>query len=84
MEKKVEKSPDVIAGKAHINGKLAYILIDPGTTFSFLLSTFMIHDRFRMGDLNEPVIVSMPIGISVVCKKVCRNNLVEIKGDKLK
>ena len=39
-EKEVEKSLDVIKRKAYINGKLARILIDPGTIFSFISSTF--------------------------------------------
>ena len=65
-EKEAEKSPDVIVGKAHINGKLACILINHDATFSFLLSIFMIYDRLRMDDLNELVIVSMPIGVYVV------------------
>ena len=82
MEKEVEKSPDVITGKAHINGTLAFILIDPGATFLFLSVTFVIYNRIRMDDLNEPVIVSMPVGMCVVCKKVCRNIFIEIDGVK--
>ena len=42
----------------------------------------MIYDRLRMDDLNEPMIVSMPIDMCVVYKKVCRNILVEIDGVK--
>ena len=78
MKKEAEKSPDVIVGKAHINGNLARILIDHSATFSFLSSTFVMHDRLRMDDLNELVIVSMPMGMSVVYKNVCRNILMEI------
>ena len=72
-EKEIERSPDMIAGKAHINGKLAHILINPGATFLFISSTFMMHDRLKMDYLNEFVIVSIPIGMSVVCKNLCRN-----------
>ena len=83
MKKETEKSSDVIAGKVHINGKLARILIDPSATFLFLSSTFIMHDKLRIDDLNEPVIRSIPMGTNVVCKKVCRNILVEIDGGKL-
>ena len=58
----------MIMGKAHINGKLACILVDPDATFLFISSTYMMHDKFKVSDLNEHMIVSMHIGISVVCK----------------
>ena len=83
-EKEAEKSPDVIVGKAHINGKLAHILIDPSAIYSFTLTTFVMHDKLKINDLNEPVIVSVHMDMCVICKKVCRNILIEINGDKMK
>ena len=71
----------MIAGKAYINGKLARILIDLGVTYSFISITFMMHDKLKM---NELVIVSMSIGMSIKSKNVYRNILIEIDGDKMK
>ena len=63
---------------AHIQGKLARILIDPSATFSFISSIFMMHDRLQISDLNKPVIMSMPMGMSVVCKTIYRDVSVKI------
>ena len=49
----------MITSKAHINGKLARILVNPSAIFSFILSTYMMHDKLKVSDLNEPVIVSI-------------------------
>ena len=74
----------MIASKAHINGKLTRILIDPGATYLFISTTFVMHDKLKMNVLNEPVVVGMPIGMSIVCKNVYRNVWLEIDGGKMK
>ena len=74
----------MITSTAHINGKLAHILIDLSAKFSFILSNYVMHDKLGISDLNEPVIVSMLIGISVVCKTVYKDVLVKISEDKMK
>ena len=57
MEREAENSPDMVIGTAHINGKLACILIDPGATFLFISSNYMMHNKLGINDLNEPVVV---------------------------
>ena len=43
MEQEAKESPNVIIGKAHINGKLACILVNLSATFSFKSSIYMMH-----------------------------------------
>ena len=43
-----------------------------------------MHDKLKINDLNEPVVVSMPMGMSIVYKNMYRNVLVEINRGKLK
>ena len=74
----------MITGKAHINGKLACILVDPGATFSFISSTYIMYDKLEISDLNEPIIVSMPKGMSVVCNNVYRDVPVKINEGEIR
>ena len=62
MERDTENAPDVIKHTTYIFYKLAYIPIDTGATFSFILSVFVIHDKLKLSSRDEPVVVSMPIG----------------------
>ena len=43
--KEMENAPDVIKGMASICNKSAYVLIDPGATFSFISSTFVLYNK---------------------------------------
>ena len=74
----------MITGKAHINGKLACILIDPGAIFSFISLIYMIHDMLKISDLNEHMIMSMPMGMSVVCKNIYKDVSVKINEGKMR
>ena len=77
-QREAENSPDVITGTAHINGKPTRILIDPGATFSFISSNFVIHNKLGISNLNEPVVVSTSMGMCVVCETVYKDVLVNI------
>ena len=83
-DRKSKESPNVIKGKAHINCKLARILVDPGTTFSFISSTYEIHKKLEISDLNEPVIMSMLMGMSIICKHVYRDVSVRINEGEMR
>ena len=83
-QREAENSPDVITGTAHINGKPTRILIDPGATFSFISSNYVMHEKLGISDLNEPVIVSMPIGMCVVCKIVYKDVLVNVSEGEIR
>ena len=43
-----------------------------------------MHDKLKVSDLNESVIVSMPIGMSVVYRNVYRDVLVKINEGKMR
>ena len=68
----------MIISTSHISGKSARILIDLSATFSFISSNYVMHEKLGISDLNEPVIVSMPIGMCVVCKIVYKDVLVNV------
>ena len=43
-----------------------------------------MYHKLKISDLNEPVIVSIPIGMSVVCKNVYRDISVKITKDEMR
>ena len=43
IEREAENLPDVITGMVYISDNLAHILIDPGATFSFMPTTYVMH-----------------------------------------
>ena len=82
-EKEAENAPDVIKGMASICNKPACVLIDPGATFSFISSTFVLLNKLELFDRGEPVLVSMPMGVSVICDKITKGVIVKIGEDEL-
>ena len=83
-EREVENSPDIIMGMVHIFDNLAHILIEPGATFSFMPTAYAMHIRHKSCKLNEPIVVSMRMGTSVVCENVYRDVLVKIGENEMK
>ena len=82
-EKEAENAPDVIKGMASICNKPVCVLIEPGTTFSFISSTFVLHNKLELFDRGESVLVSMPMGVSVICDKITKGVSVKIGEDEL-
>ena len=80
-EKDTENAPDVIKGTTLICNKLACVLIDPSATCSFISSTFVIQNKLGFSDRDEPVMVSVPMGVSVIYDKVIRNVVIKIGDD---
>ena len=68
-----ENAPDVITGMTYISNKLARILIDPSATFSFMSSSFTMHNNLKSCGKIDPVIMSMPMGTSVICESVIKD-----------
>ena len=68
---------------ASICNKLACVLIDPGVKFSFISSMFVLHNKLELFDRSESVLVSMPMGVSVICDKITKGVIVKIGEDKL-
>ena len=69
---------------AYISNNLARILIDPGATFSFMSTVYAMHIRLKSCKLNEPIMVSMPMGASAVCESVYNDVLVKMGGNEMK
>ena len=43
-----------------------------------------MYDKLKMNDLNKPMVVSMPMGMIIVCESMYMNVLVKINGGKMK
>ena len=71
-------------GMAYISDNLARILIDPGAIFSFMPTAYAMHIGLKSCKLNEPIVVSMPIGTSVVCENVYKDILVKMGKNEMK
>ena len=74
----------MIKGTTYIYGKLVCVLIDPGATFSFISSAFVMHNKLKLSSRDEPVIVSMPMGLSVIYETVVKDLLVRIGENNMK
>ena len=76
-------SPDVIFGRLTIFGESAYVLINPGATHSFIVSSFTFCIPWEKSVMNQGLIIDMPVGESVVCRHVYRGCELELGGQKL-
>ena len=79
-----KNSPDMMTYKVHTSNKLAHILINPGATFSFISSTFVMYNRLKSYDRKVPIVVNIPIDTSVICETIIKDVSVKIGKDKMK
>ena len=77
-----EASDDVIAGTLLVCDCMASVLFDPGSTFSYVSSSFATGLDLYYDLLVMPIRVSTPVGDSVVVEKVYRSCLVTFVGIK--
>nr|XP_025884581.1 uncharacterized protein LOC112940524 [Solanum lycopersicum] len=75
-----EASDDVISGTLFLCHQPATVLLDPGSTFSYVSIYFALRLGMRYESLEEPVHVSTPIGEFLVVDQVLRSCLVTIQG----
>ena len=66
-------SPDVITGMLSIFGRNAYCLIDPGSTHSFISSSFFINGEKEPSRMSESLVVDIPVGETIVCNHVYKS-----------
>jgi len=73
-----EASPDVVTGTLSIFSHIVYVLIDPGSTLSYV--TPLIAEKFKRTPecLVKPFEVSTPIGESIIARRVYRNYIVTV------
>ena len=43
-----------------------------------------MHNKLKLSSRDEPVVVSMPLGLSVICETVVKDVLVKIGEDEMK
>jgi len=74
----LEASPDVVTGTLSIFSHIVYVLIDPGSTLSYV--TPLIAEKFKRTPelLVKPFEVSTPIGESIIARRVYRNCIVTV------
>ncbi|KAH0709366.1 hypothetical protein KY284_010793 [Solanum tuberosum] len=70
----------VIIGTLLVCDCMAYILFDPGSTFSYVSSSFATGLDLHCDLLDMPIRVSTPVGESVIVEKVYRSCLVTFVG----
>ena len=66
-------TPEVIMGTLSIFGHDAHILIDLGSTHSFVPRTFVMYIERELELLDYDLVVSTPTGGSLLTKKVYRD-----------
>ena len=75
-----ETSDVVITGNLQVCDYMASVLFDPGSTFSYVSSSFANGLNLHCELLDTPIRVSTPVGESVVVEKVYRSCLVNFVG----
>ncbi|XP_049351058.1 uncharacterized protein LOC125815564 [Solanum verrucosum] len=75
-----ERSDVVITGTLLVCDRMASILFDPGSTFSYVSSSFATGLDLHCDLLDMPIRVSTPVGESVIVEKVYRSCLVTFVG----
>ena len=71
---------DSIAGNLLVCDFMASVLFDPGSTFSYVSSSFANGLNLHCELLDMPIRVSTPVGESVVVEKVYRSCVVNFVG----
>ena len=79
-------APNVIAGKIFLSNREVYVLIDPGSTHSFIASVTASCLHQKPGVLGKDLTVSTPLGECVVVQTVYRDcalriNMVEFPAN---
>ena len=75
-----EASDAVITGNLLVCDCMASVLFDPGSTFSYVSSSFANGLNLHCELLDMPIRVSTPVGESVIVEKVYRSCLVTFVG----
>ena len=78
-----ETSDAVITGNLLVCDCMAFVLFDPGSTFSYVSSLFATDLKLNCELLDMPIRVSTPVGESVIVEKVYSSGLVTFVGSNL-
>ena len=61
---------EVMAGIIQVFDRDAYVLIDPGTTHSFIYAKFIAQVNIEIQPIDYSMVVSLPIGDSLIANRV--------------
>ncbi|KAL5760844.1 hypothetical protein ACOSQ2_019682 [Xanthoceras sorbifolium] len=78
--KEDQDAPDVIVGKFSIFDIPVHALIDPGSTHSYICGTIPSLGNLQMSRTEHDILVTNPLGHSVVVNKVYRDCPIMIQG----
>ncbi|KAL5781458.1 hypothetical protein ACOSP7_006487 [Xanthoceras sorbifolium] len=73
-------APDVITGTISIFDITAIALIDPGSTHSYICDAMLRNRNLKTESTDYEIVVSNPLGHSVIVNRVCRNCPIGIQG----
>ena len=77
VEEKV--APDVIVGNFYIFETIVHALIDPGSTHSYICTTILILGSLPKSKTEYEILVTNPLGHSVVVNRVYRDCPIRIR-----
>ena len=77
-QQEASAAPNVITGKIYLHDMEVYVLIDPGSTHSFISSATVSHLHQSLGVLGKDLVVSTPVGEQVKVQTVFRNYIIRI------
>ena len=69
-QRDAQAAPNVVTGILLIANRQARVLIDPGATHSFVASSFGVHLGRPCENLEQPLLVSTPVGDVVVVEDI--------------
>ncbi|XP_021600704.1 uncharacterized protein LOC110606259 [Manihot esculenta] len=75
-----QDSPDVIMGTFSIFGQSVHALIDPGSTHSYICMPITTKEELQADILDQDIVVTNPLGHSVVVSKVFKDCPILIRG----
>ena len=76
-------SYDVVTGMLSIFDRDAHILIDRGSTHSFVSHNFSIRSNKQLSLLDNELVVSCPMGTITICKHVYKDCVVRLENHEL-
>ena len=77
-QQEAHATPDVIMGTLSIFDHDAHILIDPGSTHSFIFRTFSMHIEREPELLDYGLVVSTPTGGSLLAERMYRDSMIRL------
>lgn len=73
-----EVSPDIVTGMLQIFSHNVFVLLDPGSTLSYVTPYVAVSFWFEPEVITEPFSVSIPMGDSIMARRVYKNYVVSI------